>query len=500
MVAEPSRLVPHLDSAQSAPASAAAVYREAAHHLAARDWSARASQLELTAHRLGYRSLAARIAEVAPDRPWQTRWSHGRQITGHQVLTGHVGRVWAVAIGDLPDGTPVIVSSGRDGTVRVWRLADGTPVGKPLTGHSHGVGAVAVTSLPDGTPVIVSHASGLFSTVRVWRLADGTPVGVPLDVLSAGTGVGAVGTLPDGTPVVASSRDNGVGVWRLTDWDLVVKRPGGRAGVWAVAVGSLPDGTPIVASGDSEGTVWVWRLADGTSVWEPLTGHASGVWAVAVGSLPDGTPVIASGDGDGSVRVWRLSTAISEPLRGPTSEACAVTAGTLPDDTPVVVSLSGHFRKSAVMMSETEHVQLTYPEGGMSSLALGALPDGTLVRVGGGGYSFAGSVQVWRLADGAQVSKPPIGRTSKVKALFVLRSLSDGTEVIVSGNGAGIVRVWRLAGGMAGHLLAWERHMRKGSGGRCLCREPRPRHATRCVPRISSMARTSRVAILPSRP
>ena len=31
----------------------------------------------------------------------------------------------AVAAGALADGTPVIVSGGRDGTVRVWRLADG---------------------------------------------------------------------------------------------------------------------------------------------------------------------------------------------------------------------------------------------------------------------------------------------------------------------------------------------------------------------------------------
>ena len=130
---DPARLVPHLDAARSAPArAAAAVYRQSAHHLARLDRPARASQLELTAHHLGCRSLAARIASAAPDRPWQTRWSHGRRATGHQVLTGHTGAVNAVAAGALPDGTPVIVSGGDDGTVRVWRLADGTPVGEPL--------------------------------------------------------------------------------------------------------------------------------------------------------------------------------------------------------------------------------------------------------------------------------------------------------------------------------------------------------------------------------
>ena len=40
--------------------------------------------------------------------------------------------------------------------MRVWRLADGAPVGEPLTGHTGLVNAVAVGALPDGTPVIVS--------------------------------------------------------------------------------------------------------------------------------------------------------------------------------------------------------------------------------------------------------------------------------------------------------------------------------------------------------
>ena len=64
----------------------------------------------------------------------------------------------AVAAGALPDGTPVIVSGGGcDGTVRVWRLADGAPVGEPLRRPLRQRGAaVAAGALPDGTPVIVS--------------------------------------------------------------------------------------------------------------------------------------------------------------------------------------------------------------------------------------------------------------------------------------------------------------------------------------------------------
>ena len=99
-------------------------------------------------------------------------------------LTGHDGWVFAVATGALPDGTPVIISGGHDGTVRVWRLADGTPVGGPLTGHTGGVVALATGALPDGTLVIIS-AGFDDATVRLWRLADGTPVIPPLDLPDA---------------------------------------------------------------------------------------------------------------------------------------------------------------------------------------------------------------------------------------------------------------------------------------------------------------------------
>ena len=87
--------------------------------------------------------------------------------------------------------------------MRVWRLADGPPVGQPLTGHPGWVAAVAVGALPDGTPVIVSGGGG-DGTVRVWRLADGAPVGQPLTGHAAGVYAVAVGALPDGTPVIVS--------------------------------------------------------------------------------------------------------------------------------------------------------------------------------------------------------------------------------------------------------------------------------------------------------
>ena len=464
---DPARLVPHLDTARSAPGrAAAAVYRQCAHRLAPLGHPARASQLELTGHRLGCHALAARIADTAPDRPWQTHWSHGRRAVG-QVLTGHIGAVSAAAVGALPDGTPVIVSGGGDGTVRVRRLADGTPVGEPLRGHAGPVEAVAVGALPDGTPVIVSGGGVGDGTVRVWRLADRTPVGKPLRGHAGPVEAVAVGILPDGTPVIVSGGGDGtVRVWRLADgasvgvrvWRLAdgtpVEEPlRGHVGpVEAVAVGALPDGTPVIVSGGGDGTVRVWRLADGTPVGKPLRGHAGRVEAVAVGVLPDGTPVIVSGGGlgDGTVRVWRLADGapVGKPLTGHTGRVEAVAVGVLRDGTPVIVSSGGGVFDGTVQVSRLADgapvgKPLRLYRGRVVAVAVGVLPDGTPVIVGGGGD---GTVGVWQLADGAPVGEPLRLYPDAVTAVAV-GVLLDGTPVIVSSVSDGTLRVWQLADG-----------------------------------------------------
>ena len=101
--------------------------------------------------------------------------------------------VWGVTWTAI--GGRLAVSGGDDGTVRVWDLAAGQPLGEPLTGHYSLVYEVAVGEL-DGRPIAVS--GGDDGTVRRWYLA-----GSELSVINVGSAVQAV-AMWGGTCVLAA--------------------------------------------------------------------------------------------------------------------------------------------------------------------------------------------------------------------------------------------------------------------------------------------------------
>ncbi|QYN41156.1 hypothetical protein K1T35_48330 (plasmid) [Pseudonocardia sp. DSM 110487] len=297
-----------------------------------------------------------------------------------KVTQGVPGSVLSVSV--TPDGTR-IVTGGDDGTVRVWDLATGAPVGETPMGHRGGVRSVAVT--PDGTRIITGGGDGW---VRVWDLATGDEVGVTLGAHSSGAT--AVAVTPDGTRIITGG-GNGGGAGMVRVWDIASRSPiglpltGHTRGVTAVAV--TPDGTRIVTGG-GDGDVRVWDLATRAPVGLPLTGHTRGVTAVALS--PDGTRIVTGGD-DGTVRVWDMAsgTPVGEPLTGDVSAVGSV----------AVTS------------------------------------DGTWIVAGGWGV-----VRVWDLATGSEVKSLTCdGGTGGVR---VAVAITPHGERVVSVDRLGTIRVW----------------------------------------------------------
>ncbi|SCE49771.1 WD domain-containing protein, G-beta repeat-containing protein, partial [Streptomyces sp. DvalAA-14] len=169
------RLLPHLDAARLRtltgwdPVDATPglwdAFRRATHQWDFDRPASNATQLELQAA-----SLGIPLTEPTTPTGWHIHWTTPG-LLGAEILGTHTSPVRAVTTAVL-DGRPVAVTGGGDGTVRIWDLASGQPVGEPLTGHNGSARAVATVVL-NGRMVVVTGGGVVDGTVRVWDLASG---------------------------------------------------------------------------------------------------------------------------------------------------------------------------------------------------------------------------------------------------------------------------------------------------------------------------------------
>jgi WD40 repeat protein len=247
---------------------------------------------------------------------------------------------WAGSLAFRPDGS-LLALAAKDGTLQVWRLADGQQLCKL---EAHHPGAKSVDFSPDGRWLA---STGNDAYVRLWDMSvltssgecDQTPsaeliggtFSVPFAVFNPDGSVIAsidyqtillrevpsqrlAGTLsldasmfslaysPDGSLLASGDLGNTVRVWDAASGELLhtLVRPGlPNEFIWSVAFS--PDGK-LLAAGSSDATVSLWDAVTGKLVRE-FNGHTQAVTGVAFS--PDGLR-LASGSLDASVRIWQL--------------------------------------------------------------------------------------------------------------------------------------------------------------------------------------------------
>lgn len=171
-----------------------------------------------------------------------------RLLPRHQ-LTGHVGAVLAVAFS--PDGS-LLVSGGRDRSVKVWSADEGRLL-RSFNHHTEAVHAVAFRPQPDGSggPITCATA-GDDRTVRVWQPGIGRMVrivrGHEGSILTFTYSADGSALFTAGSEGVvrrfAADSDAIQQTWRASD-------------DWIYCLAASPDGR-FIAAGDWTGMVTLW--------------------------------------------------------------------------------------------------------------------------------------------------------------------------------------------------------------------------------------------------
>ncbi|MEH1816690.1 MAG: caspase family protein [Nostoc sp.] len=353
-----------------------------------------------------------------------------------EPFRGHEDWVNSVAISS--DGQ-TIVSGGRDGTVRLWNL-QGQSLAEPFRGHENAVNSVAFALQGDANSsdeqMIVS--GGADGTVRLWNL-QGQPLAEPFcghknAVNSVAFALQGDANSSDGQMIVSGGGDSTVRLWNLQGQPLAEPFRGHEHGVNSVAFALQGDANSsdgqMIVSGGGDRTVRLWNL-QGQPLAEPFRGHKNPVISVAISS--DGQTIV-SGDADGTVRLWNLQgQPLAEPFRGHEDEVNSVAIST---DGQTIVSGGDD---GTVRLWNLQGQPLAEPFRGhereVNSVAISS--DGQTIVSGG----VDGTVRLWNL-QGQPLAEPFRGHEHEVISVAIS---SDG-QTIVSGGVDGTVRLWNLQG------------------------------------------------------
>jgi WD40 repeat protein len=376
-------------------------------------------------------SRGIRGVAVSPDEELVASGNYAGEIHLRDAATGTMRRSFGDTSGSAEslsfsaDGKRLAAAGNRAGRVlRIWDVATGQVL-KTLDGHSAVVYWVEFS--PDDKLLVSSSRDG---TVRIWNADDG----IVNHVLQHPSEVFSAIFLPGGKQVASVCFDGQTRIFDAKTGELVRTLPPlmqaapQQPPIAAMAVAASRDGKTLAVS---QGTrIGLWN----TATWEPESLEQRNALAFGLVLSADGKTVVSSNT-DSSVRLWSVAERQqTQTFAVPISEqmgAGQVSSLSLSPDGKLVAIASG---RSAIEVRDRATGALVRSLPGKFALMTAAFsPDGRTVAAAG----QSGAVMLFDVESG-EAPRPLPGHSGPVNAV----AWSPDGKMLASGSDDRTVRLW----------------------------------------------------------